>query len=95
MASLKEIEELVNQAQDTIIAGNSEYAKQVYWGLIKGAIKNCNELTREKRSDLVLIIADHLNKLGLQGTLEAPVGSIDELMKRTPPSNPPVSWPPG
>jgi len=95
MASLKKIEELVNQAQDTIIAGNSGYAKQVFWPRIKDAIKNCDELTREKRSDLVLIIADHLDKLGLLGTVEVPTGSIDDLMKRTPPSNPPVTWPPG
>jgi len=96
MASLKEIERLVKQAENTILAGNSAYAMENFWPGIEGAIHNCDELTCEESIDLVLITEDHLNKLGLQATTgEEPIDSIDELRERTPPPNPPVTWIPG
>jgi len=91
MASLKEIEKLVQQAEDTIIAGHSEDAK-IYWSRIKDAIQKCDELTREERSDLVVNTQYHLDQLDLQTTREERIKSIDELRERKRPPNPPVTW---
>ena len=90
MTSLEEIENLVKKAEDTINAGNNEYAKHVLLPQIQDAMFNCDDLTLEERDDLMLIIDDHLNKLGLYAG--EPVVSLDELRRRPVPPQKPVTW---
>lgn len=92
MASLDEIQVLVNEAQDAILDHNSEVAKKL-WTQIKDAIRNCDDLNRGKKSDLVLIVGDHLEKLGLEGRKE-PKRSLKDLMNQPVPPQQSVHWPP-
>ncbi len=67
MASLQDIQELVDRAQEEIRIGNSDHVKEVIWPNIKDALSQCTELEWNCCEDMKKLIHKHLDEQGLHG----------------------------
>jgi hypothetical protein len=79
--SLKTIKELVEQAQDAVLSGEHEKAKQFLLPAIKTAIYRSSDVTKADRKQMVVKIQEFLRELGLQGA-KVQKRSLYSIMQR-------------
>jgi hypothetical protein len=73
MATLKQIQEKVNQAQEVIRNRNFDDVKTVIWPSIKTDLGQCDDLEWKYRRNMGLLIYKHLNDQNLQGGIPTPI----------------------
>jgi hypothetical protein len=64
MSTLREIQQLVNEAQDKIAAGDRVFVQRILWPEIKGKLGQTN-MERLYRQDMGRLIYKYLNEQGL------------------------------
>jgi hypothetical protein len=67
MASLIDIQQMVNQALGEIQKRNFRDVQAIYWPQIKTALGQCVDLEWQYRGDMGSLIYKHMNDQNLQG----------------------------
>jgi hypothetical protein len=73
MATLKQIQEKVNQAQEVIRNRNFDHVRTVIWPSIKTDLGQCVDLDWKYRGDMGRLIYKNLNEQNLQGGISMPI----------------------